>query len=57
MDNATYLGDGLYAVLQNGMIELRANDFENPSDVVYLERGVLVNMIEFAKSKGFIEGV
>jgi len=51
----TYLGDGLYAVLRHGMIELRANDIDHPSDKVYLEESVLRNLIQFARDQKFIE--
>lgn len=54
MEHANYLGDGLYVVLQNGMIELRANDLENPTDIVYLERNVLQALIQFATTHNFI---
>jgi len=49
-----YLGDGVYVVLQNGMIELRANDLENPTDIVYLERNVLQALIQFATTHNFL---
>jgi hypothetical protein len=50
-----YLGDACYAVIQNGMIELRANDIDHPSDTVYLEESVLRNLIQFARDQKFIE--
>lgn len=50
----TYLGDGLYAILHRGMIELRANDIDNPSDTIYLEPNVLVRLIDFAETQNFI---
>lgn len=52
-ETRAYLGDGLYAVLQNGMIELRANNIDRPSDTVYLEPSVLCNLIEFAEQHEF----
>ena len=48
-----YLGDGLYAVLRHGMIELRANDIDHLSDTVFLEESVLRSLIEFAKEQKF----
>lgn len=53
----TYLGDGLYAVIQCGMIELRANDINSPTDVVYLEPNVFKQLLAFAERAGFIAEV
>ena len=36
-DDATYLGDGLYAMFENGQIVLMANDRHHPTDTVYLD--------------------
>ena len=44
---ATYLGDGLYAKFDGYQIMLLANDPENPSDVVYLDRYVYQELIEY----------
>jgi hypothetical protein len=45
-----YLGDGLYALLNGkGQLELRANDFEHPTDIVYLEADVLDTLLRFLK--------
>ena len=49
-----YLGDGLYVVLADGMLQLRANDFHKPSDTVYLEPSVLRNLVRFAENNAFI---
>lgn len=43
-----YLGDGVYAFLQHGGIELRANDAHAPTDRVYLEPDVLRALVGFA---------
>lgn len=45
-----YLGDGLYAVINNGHVELRANSYEDPSDVVYLDMKTLEAFLEWIKS-------
>lgn len=48
MDNTkTYLGDGLYAVYNGFSVELRANDFNNPSDRVFLESSVMNALIDW----------
>ena len=44
-----YLGDGLYAKFDGYQIELRANDFNNPTDTVYLEPAVLEALNRFTK--------
>jgi sulfur relay (sulfurtransferase) DsrF/TusC family protein len=46
--NAEYLGDGLYALInENQQVELRANDFTNPTDTVYLEYNTLKCFVAF----------
>lgn len=40
-ENQEYLGDGVYAVYDGYGVWLRANDFENPTDKVYLEPSVM----------------
>jgi sulfur relay (sulfurtransferase) DsrF/TusC family protein len=46
--NAEYLGDGLYAIInENQQVELRANDFTNPTDTVYLDYNTLRCFIMF----------
>ena len=54
MEPTDYLGDGVYVVLQNGMIELRANDLDNPTAIIYLERNVLQALIQFAITHNFL---
>ena len=44
-----YLGDGLYAEFKNDMIGLKANDPENPTDIVWLEFDVCENFFRYAK--------
>jgi hypothetical protein len=36
-----YLGDGVYALFDGFSIVLRANDFNNPTDQIYLEPSVV----------------
>lgn len=43
-----YLGDGVYVKFDGYGIELRANNHETPTDVIYLEPFVLENLIKFA---------
>lgn len=51
----TYLGDGLYASLENGMIKLRAPRGDLKDHVVYLEPDVYGALREFARKIGFEE--
>ena len=51
MIQKTYLGDGLYAVWDGYQMQLRANDFTNPTDVVYLDEYVMQALIEFYESQ------
>ena len=46
LDHA-YCGDGVYAMWDGFGIELRANDYENPTDIVYLEPYVMKSLIDF----------
>lgn len=50
-----YLGDGVYARIQDGMIKLGANHHEAPTDVIWLEESVLQNLIQFAERVGMLE--
>jgi hypothetical protein len=50
----TYLGDGLYAVLQHGQLELRANHPDLPTDIVYLEPTMIPDLLVFLKQHNFI---
>mgnify|MGYP001591535628 CR=1 FL=1 len=36
-----YLGDGVYVCFDGYQIELRGNDFDAPTDVIYLEPSVV----------------
>ena len=47
--NKDYIGDGVYAIFDGYGIWLHANDLENPTDRVYLEPQVLVDLNHFAK--------
>jgi hypothetical protein len=51
----TYLGDGLYASLEGGMIKLRAPHGGLSDHVVYLEPDVYTALREFARKIGFEE--
>ena len=37
----TYFGDGVYGVFDGYGLELRANDHQDPTDIIYLEPAVL----------------
>lgn len=49
VSKASYIGDGVYADIEFGMIVLRVNDHRN-SPAVFLEPQVLVNLIAYAKT-------
>jgi hypothetical protein len=44
-----YIGDGVYALFDGYGIELRANDAEKPTDIVYLEPDVLTSFLMFVE--------
>lgn len=46
---STYLGDGLYCFYEHGQFELRANNPDNPTDTVYLDKSVFKNFLRFAE--------
>lgn len=48
-DYLTYLGDGLYAKYENGMIALMANSPHTPSDTVYLEGSTYASLVKFVE--------
>jgi hypothetical protein len=50
MADETYLGDGLYASLEFGMVKLRAPR-ESGDHEVFLEPEVLQNFIDYLKTK------
>lgn len=49
MKNASYLGDGVYAIFDGYGVWLHANHHEHPTDKIYLEPDVLHNLNEFFK--------
>lgn len=50
-----YLGDGLYVKFDGYLVELLANDHENPTDTVGLEPEVLSAFLSFIEElKAFI---
>jgi hypothetical protein len=46
-----YIGDGVYVIFDGFGVELRANDFENPSDRIYLEPDVFANLERFYRTQ------
>lgn len=44
-----YIGDGVYACYDGFGITLRINDFDNPTDVAYLEEAVFQALVKFHK--------
>jgi len=49
-DEKTYLGDAVYASVENGMICLRTGDGNN--QVIYLEPEVMHSLVRYAKRVG-----
>ena len=47
-----YIGDGVYAVFHGYGIYLKANDFNNPTDTIFIEPDVLRRLINFADRVG-----
>ncbi len=47
-----YIGDGVYAEFDDIGIWLKANDFNKPSDIIFLEPEVLRALINFADRVG-----
>ena len=45
--NSVYLGDGVYAEFDGHGIWLRANDYENPTDKIYIEPSVWFALLAF----------
>lgn len=42
-----YIGDGVYITWDGYGFQLRNNDFNNPTDIIYLEPSVVENLNEF----------
>lgn len=51
-DYRDYIGDGVYVEFDGSGVWLKANDFDHPTDEIYLEAGVLEALIRFAKRMG-----
>lgn len=52
--NMQYFGDGVYADIEYGLIQIRVNDHKN-EPVVYLDRDVLAALFEYAKKHNMIK--
>ncbi len=50
--NATYLGDGVYASTERGMIRLDTHNGIFMTNTVYLEPEVLAALLDYAKQHG-----
>ena len=55
MSDVTYLGDGVYAEYDGYGIELKANEYENPTDTIYLEFEVIEALIRYYNKNVGIE--
>jgi hypothetical protein len=45
-----YLGDGVYATLENGMVKLMTGSHDNPDNIVWLEAKVLQALLDWLKA-------
>ena len=54
-ENSRYIGDGVYAGFDGFGIWLYANDHANPTDKIYLEPEVVLQLVNFVKVKGVIK--
>ncbi len=50
-----YLGNGVYVHYDGYSIQVRANDFENPTDQICFEPNIVEAFIRFAKRMGVIK--
>jgi len=55
LTNHEYLGDGVYAAVEDGFqIALSVNDHRNPP-AVYLDVRVLARLVDYAKQHGLLK--
>ena len=45
----TYLGDGVYVTIENGMIKLTAENGLRATDTIYLEREVMAMLVAWCQ--------
>ena len=57
MTDPTYLGDSVYADVENGYIVLTTRNGipTDPSNIIYLDTDVFAALIEYAKEKGLLQ--
>ena len=55
MSEKDYIGDGVYVEYDGFSIIAKANDFNNPTDTIYFEPGVVAAFIRFAERVGVVE--
>jgi len=55
MSPASYLGDGVYATIETGMIRLTTGDHreEHSTNIIWLEPEVFVALVKFATQNEF----
>jgi len=49
-----YMGDSVYASLENGMIALTTENGFGPSNTIYLENNVARTLVDFMKRNGVV---
>ena len=54
-DFKDYLGDGVYVDFDGYQIEMMANDPRIPTDTIYLDPTVMLNLVKYAKRIGLLE--
>ena len=52
----TYLGDGVYAVPERGMLKLTSEDGVETLDTIFLEPSMLIGLLQYARALGWPDG-
>jgi hypothetical protein len=50
-----YLGDGVYATVERGMVKLMTGSHDNPDNTVYLDPQVLQSFLDWLKAARIIK--
>jgi len=50
----SYLGDSVYAEIENGMVKLTTNNGSGPSNTIYLEPRIIESFIDFVANSGLL---
>lgn len=55
-EKRTYLGDSVYADIENGTLKLTTENGYGPSNIIFLEPEVLDALIQYAERNGLKHG-